>query len=218
MTNLTATVRRGRPVDEPARQAKLRHILASARACFARDGFHRAGTADICREAGISPANLYQYFANKDAIIVAIAEEYRIADMALLAEFSRAPSFVEGLSASSAQLEQSLEEDPHYPRLRLEILAEATRNPRVAEVVLRAEQEVRAALAAIIDAARARGEIATDLPAELLADIVLSVMDGASARQAVTGIRLDTATIDRVFLKLLLLADPPGLAPDAPAS
>lgn len=217
MTTPPPPTRRGRPVDEAARQAKTRHILAAARACFAREGFHRTGTADICREAGISPANLYQYFASKDDIIVAIAEEYRVADMALLAEFARAPSFLAGFRASSAHLERDLAEDPDYPRLRLEILAEATRNPRVAEVVTRAEAEVRQALAAIIAAARTRGEIATDHPPEMLADIVLSVLDGDSARHAVTGIRLDPAAVDRVFLKLLLLPDPPLPPEDGPA-
>lgn len=216
MTAQQSPSRRGRTVDEAAREAKARHILAAARSCFARDGFHRAGTADICREAGISPANLYQYFANKDALIVAIAEEYRIADMALLAEFSRAPSFLEGLEASSALLEQELAKHPDYPRLRLEILAEATRNPRVAEVVVRAERQVRETLASIMGAARARGEIATDFPPEILADFVLSVLDGDAARHAVTGIRLDTGTVDRIFLKLLLLPDPPFPTREAP--
>ncbi|OYQ37815.1 hypothetical protein CHU95_00450 [Niveispirillum lacus] len=59
-------------MDAAARQARTDHILAAARRCFARHGFHGAGTADICRDAGISPASLYQYFASKDDLILAI--------------------------------------------------------------------------------------------------------------------------------------------------
>lgn len=46
---------------------RRRHILRTAEACFARDGFDRATIADVCREAGVSTRAVYVYFPNKEA-------------------------------------------------------------------------------------------------------------------------------------------------------
>ena len=54
---------------------RRRQILAAARACFARDGFHRTTMQDIFREAGLSPGAVYTWFFGKDEIVRAVAEE-----------------------------------------------------------------------------------------------------------------------------------------------
>ena len=48
-------------------------ILDAAERCFAQSGFHQASMHDICVAAGMSPGNLYRYFASKEAIIAGIA-------------------------------------------------------------------------------------------------------------------------------------------------
>jgi AcrR family transcriptional regulator len=57
------------------RDERRAHILAAARHCFVRDGFHQTSMQDLVREAGMSSGAVYRYFASKDAMIVAIAEE-----------------------------------------------------------------------------------------------------------------------------------------------
>ena len=64
-------------VPASAHEERQTHILAAARACFARAGFHGASMQQICAEAKMSPGALYRYFPSKDAIIEAIAEEER---------------------------------------------------------------------------------------------------------------------------------------------
>jgi AcrR family transcriptional regulator len=56
-------------------------ILEATERLAARDGFHRLETARIAAAAGISIGSLYQYFANLEAIVLALYEE-RTAEVA----------------------------------------------------------------------------------------------------------------------------------------
>jgi len=54
------------------REAKRAAIVAAARRCFSRDGFHQTSMPDIAAEAGVSTGAPYRYFASKEEIILAI--------------------------------------------------------------------------------------------------------------------------------------------------
>ena len=64
------------PKVTPQYRAERRaHIMAAARRCFIRDGFHAASMQDLVQEAGMSSKEVYRYFPSKDAVIEAIAAE-----------------------------------------------------------------------------------------------------------------------------------------------
>jgi len=56
-------------------QARQRQILDCAKRVFAQRGFHAANVSHICAAAGIGRGTLYQYFANKHAVLTAILGE-----------------------------------------------------------------------------------------------------------------------------------------------
>ncbi|MFH0751275.1 MAG: TetR/AcrR family transcriptional regulator [Chloroflexota bacterium] len=60
---------------EAARAAARARILATARTLFASRGFAACRVADVARQAGMSPANVYWHFDSKDAILRAILGE-----------------------------------------------------------------------------------------------------------------------------------------------
>ena len=62
-------------VTQQYRDARRDHILPPARRCFLRDGFHATSLQDLFGEAGLSSGAVYRYFASKDEVIMAIAEE-----------------------------------------------------------------------------------------------------------------------------------------------
>jgi AcrR family transcriptional regulator len=64
-------------------------ILDCALAAFAEHGYHGASIADVCARAEIGRATLYQYFADKRELLVALAE--RIAARILEAYANRRP-------------------------------------------------------------------------------------------------------------------------------
>ncbi|MFD1557312.1 TetR/AcrR family transcriptional regulator [Paraburkholderia silviterrae] len=54
-------------------------IKDAARRVFARDGFVNAKIGDIAEEAGKAIGSFYQYFKNKEELLLALADEFRIA-------------------------------------------------------------------------------------------------------------------------------------------
>ena len=58
--------------DDRAAATRLR-ILETAEALFRSMGYQKTAVADIARELGMSPANIYRFFASKSAINEAIA-------------------------------------------------------------------------------------------------------------------------------------------------
>lgn len=55
--------------------ARARQILACAKRVFAARGFNAANISHICEAAGIGRGTLYQYFANKHALLETILRE-----------------------------------------------------------------------------------------------------------------------------------------------
>ena len=53
---------------------KRLNILNAAAGIFARDGYHNASIAEICKNAGISNGALYKYFRNKEDLFLAIID------------------------------------------------------------------------------------------------------------------------------------------------
>ncbi len=63
-------------------ERRTAQILDAAARVFARKGFHRATTREIAAEAGVSEGTLYNYFENKQALLVAMLE--RLAEIEAL--------------------------------------------------------------------------------------------------------------------------------------
>ena len=57
-------------------EQRRQNLLRAAAAVFGRLGYHETTTNAISTEAGVSPATLYQFFPNKEAIASALASMY----------------------------------------------------------------------------------------------------------------------------------------------
>lgn len=55
----------------------MEEILDAAEAVGVERGFDALTTSEVAERAAVSPGSLYQYFANKDAIISALAQRHR---------------------------------------------------------------------------------------------------------------------------------------------
>ena len=149
--------------SDPELQSRRREqILEAAAVCFVRRGFHQSSMQDICAEAQMSPGAVYHYFDSKDTIIEAIADEHRIETMAFLEKLRDSENFVDGfIEAVTKALEISIKAE--HPRLGVEILAEASRNPKVAKLFDNTELETKKTLVRMLQDAAERGEIDSTL-------------------------------------------------------
>ena len=63
-------------IAEEARTARRDQIIAAAADCFARGGYHVTTMADIAEAAGVSKGTPYLYFPGKEALFIALYEEW----------------------------------------------------------------------------------------------------------------------------------------------
>jgi AcrR family transcriptional regulator len=182
-------------------------ILDAAERCFARSGFHQASMHDICAEAGMSPGNLYRYFPSKEALIAGISERNRAEAVASFSQVDEAPDFFAGL----AQLARHhlVDRSDSEVGLCAEIMSESRRNADVAQLYQEIESDIKRRIAAMLENARARGEIRADLDVEAAATVLMVLGDGMSWRRSVEK-GFDSERVLPLILKMVqcLLAKP----------
>ncbi|MFJ9902647.1 TetR/AcrR family transcriptional regulator [Streptomyces sp. NPDC101152] len=194
------------------REAKRAQIVAAARRCFARDGFHQTSMPDIAAAAGVSAGAPYRYFASKDEIILAIAADaFRLIfePMEEVARAAKAPSLGDLVSASLEALSVEGVSDaagqvvPVEELLRcvVQTWSELLRDDDVHAGAVEGFERVRRGIA---DALR-RGEAAGAVPAvdpENGARVVIGLLHGFLLQRVAFGLT-DTAGYDDAVRGLL---------------
>jgi len=160
------------------------HILDAAERSFTRAGFHRTTMQDVAAEAGMSPGNLYRYFASKDALVAGLCERDR---GELSNEFAEVRRSGEDFLAAFRELGRRHFEDTmaDKAKLCLEIWAEATRNPAVAALQTEFDRSLNEQFVAAFEAAKAAGAVHPDVDCRAVASIVSKLGDGLFVRRAV---------------------------------
>ncbi len=157
---------------------KIQHILDAAVICFAKKGFHSTTTAEICREAGMSPGHVFHYFSSKQEIIEAIAENDRIIFADIFAENVNEEKVVDSIVAIIRAVVKYITVYHVSARLCIEINAEATRNPEIMKIFLENEKLNKQALTDLITIGIKNGEIAKDLQPSIITDWLFILTNG----------------------------------------
>ena len=199
------------PATDPSRaEARRQQILSAAAQCFREHGFHAASISRISRLAGMSAGHIYHYFENKEAIIAAIVEQDLESLLQMTAELRAACDVRQALIARAAQgvIEQL---DPLTAGLKLEIVAEAARNPRVAEIVRNADTASRKSLGETIRIVRQRaGHQDDELAIAGMIEMVATLFEGLLLR-TIRNPDLDRGRVaQRIQLAINDLLDQPG--------
>jgi AcrR family transcriptional regulator len=77
MTRTSSAEPRKRPRQRRSNRT-VERILAAAARIFDERGYRSTTTNHVADEAGVSIGSLYQYFPNKDALLVALAEQHLV--------------------------------------------------------------------------------------------------------------------------------------------
>jgi AcrR family transcriptional regulator len=137
-------------IADEARTARRDQIITAAARCFAQAGYHATTMADIAEAAGVSKGTPYLYFPSKEALFIALYEEWdcglatRVeAAVGGLAEPARrSPRTV--LAAVAAAIAAHVTGNPQTCRVLMEATTLAAYEPAIAA-------RVRAANAASLD-------------------------------------------------------------------
>lgn len=208
---MTNTQRKGRPVDLEGRAVRRKEIMAAARGCFLRKGFHAASTAEISEKASISVAGLYQYFPTKADLVLALVEEDLEMDLEWVSALAKAESLQIGLTTLVLAYANDVGCGDAV-RLRLEITAEASRDPKIASVFTDVETRLVTAVSRVLADRQAIGEIDVALDPEVTARTVIAFLDGLFGWIAVGGASQENEAFARAAVGLLWR----GLRPAAP--
>lgn len=141
---------------------RRRHLLDVARRLFVANGFHATGMAQIAAESGVKVGQIYRDFASKEEIVAAISQ----ADLsAFLDEEALAGAVAAGdLVAVREWIERFFDYDEPIEECRMmtEIVAEAARNPRIAELHRSMEATLKGSVAKALAALAPAPAVAAD--------------------------------------------------------
>jgi AcrR family transcriptional regulator len=139
---MTAGERAGPSTPGSRAGAQRARILCAAQQCFVDHGFHAASVANIAEASAMSPGLIYRYFKSKSEIILAIIDRQLEERRADIARLSSSGDIVEG---AAKLFRQWRDRDPsaNDAALFLEMSAEASRDPEIAEALRRADRVTR---------------------------------------------------------------------------
>lgn len=201
------TARAARLTDRA--QAQRDRILCAAQRCFIEHGFHAASMANIADAAQMSVGLIYRYFENKNAIILAIIERQLLEQRASIASLHTDPDLRREITDLFTAWRQG---DPSVmnPVLFLEMRAEATRDPQIAQALADADRIAGADFHAWLrKEAESQGKSPTQQDLEARAFALYCIIEGLairSLREQALAPDVLAATLD-LLLPLLTFRD-----------
>ena len=120
---------------EERHRTRKDEIISAARHCFRQFGFHAASMAQLARGANLSVGQIYRYFPSKDALIEEMVKRIVDNKVAAMSDHFDAQHIATLLACRITLSEED-------EMLMLEVAAEASRNPRVAEILSAADERI----------------------------------------------------------------------------
>ena len=152
-------------------------ILDAALVCFAKRGFHQTSMHDISSEAGISVGLIYRYFENKEAVISAMADRHKQEISEMVDRARQAPTLLESLEILFTA--HCCENEPRLvSAFVVDLYAEASRNPHVADLVRDVLETAMAGVRELIARAPEAQNAAHGLTPNELAELIFAVARG----------------------------------------
>jgi len=205
-----------RKVNQAKHDERRQHIMQAAFRCFERDGFRGASISDICAEAGMSPGHLYHYFDSKDAIIRAITETRLHLMASAFEHLAQEPDLIDGMLRL---MDQSKHHDQtRKTSLRVEMTAEASRNPAIAQIMREADRTSCDMLGQLLRGGQERGQIDSSIDPRIAASVLISAMDGVRQHLALDpdfGVNQSLDMMKVLIARFLRPQTAPGAAPSA---
>src|ERR1700682_5703291 len=162
-------------------QDRRAQILDAAVICFAKRGFHQASMHDISAEAGISVGLIYRYFENKEAVISAMADRHKNEIQQVLERARQAPTLLESLEILFTA--HCCENSPKVlSAFVVDLYAEASRNPQVADLVRDVLQTAMNGVTDLIARSPEAKNAAHGLAPHELSDLIFAVARGMLMR------------------------------------
>jgi AcrR family transcriptional regulator len=174
---------------EAQKESRRQEILVAAQRCFARNGFHGATIADIVRASGVSQGTFYLYFATKEDVIAALADD-RIQGDALINAIANAETDpLVGLKVLFDLHGATLADDRRADERRVAIQgwAEALSNEAVRQRLVANTSRVQQEIARLIERGQKAGRFRADADPQGVARALIALFRGLTLLTAWDG-------------------------------
>ena len=162
--------------DSAVALRRKEQVLAAAAECVRREGFHRTSMSQISAAAGMSSGHIHHFFGGKEGIIegVVAREHGELGDF--VDEVRVASDGNDPITALVNLVPKCAERylDSSNAALAIEILAESTRNPKVASLLKENDVSVSASFNELFGGSSAEVKSSCE--------IVAALFEGLSAR------------------------------------
>ena len=168
------------PQSEPNTDRR-EQILGAAMVCFAKRGFHQTSMHHIAEAAGISVGLIYRYFASKEGVIGALAEEHKKEIADVLERARLAPTLLDSLEILLTS--HCCENQPQmHSAFVVDLFAEAGRNPAMATLVRDVLETGAAGITEVIARAPEMRDAPHGLEPREVTELILAASRGAIMR------------------------------------
>ncbi len=199
--------RRGRPVGD--HNAKRAELLAAAIAVIARDGYAGASMRKVAKHAGCTTGAVTYYFANKEEMVSAVAQNL----------FDRVEALMEtnrdqlDIKALIEQWHQWISFDDLDSWLAwLQLLSHARHEPAFNSVIRQRYAHFRQVSASLMEEGQRQGKVRDDIPADLLSDQISAFSDGWLMMLPIDPERFSGERGQALLDALIVLISPPKTA------
>lgn len=155
-------------------------LLKAAAHLFARKGVAGITLAEIAGTVGLSGPAIYNHFPSKDALFIAVVQQmYDEEILAFKKVLQPLNSVAQGLAVLLDLVPTLYRDDGTLQLLGLTAQLEAARNPAVYQVLIEASLRRDRVAIALVERAKAQGELAPEVDAAEVGAMLLSLFYGA---------------------------------------
>lgn len=178
-------------------------ILEGAHRAFLARGYRGTSIPVIAGEAGVSVGLIYRYFPSKEELFLSVCQRQTDLQLnELAAHLSSIPDPHARLDAAVRFFVDSLVEDG-WGAIIIHAQAEADRNPRLRDMLIRISDQERGFSAMFIRELIARGEAPPDMDVDSASLAVALLLHGSVAHQAERGTAWDPEAVVRAITTVL---------------
>jgi len=178
---------------------RIPQILSAAAKVFACDGVQGARMEDVAKEAGLSKAGVYLYYKNKDALVLALLEQFFAANLEALKLIPIGNRAVDRLCDWIDLVSAAMQHGEHFQTVGFEFLALAGRDDEARKVVLDFYLQYQSAIAKLLIADGTTSNAATQKAQEIVA-----LLEGINLLWMAQSGKMDFASLAKSGVRALL--------------
>ncbi|MFI2415782.1 TetR/AcrR family transcriptional regulator [Streptomyces sp. NPDC018947] len=183
-------------VSQAHLDARRQQIIAGARRCFTRNGFHATSMQDVFKETDLSTGAVYRYFNSKDELIQAVAAEAFTSMRDAFASATRETPIRPLDEVLSDVFSRVLEEQAHqagaestgaFAELILQVWGECLRSEPLAITLRRGYEDMHVVWSELVRAYQEAGQLPTNVPTDHVVRTLMALVQGYIVQQALFG-------------------------------